>query len=617
MKWILSSTFVVAFLVSTSYADTRYNFPQLALGGGYEAVVLITNRANHSWTGSFRPCQGFNSPWQGRWAVNGQDMTNKSSFAITISNMQSVKYRFTGDPSATRSGYLDIDQSSGDSGDASDIVLSYFYEYRNGDGSLADTVGGPITPSFGAGGSGWGFTVEKSRTVSTGLAWCPTVRSANMSTTFNVSLTLYNESGAIVEQKRVTANGHQAQFFDQIFTGLPENFLGYLSIQSSIDIYMIALRYETTSTGFQLTSTPPWHQPAPNPDDLTGMLEPIRQLNHLPALSAAVFYGDTLRAIGTVGVRKFGDPTPATNNDKWHLGSDTKAMTATLAMLIAKEGKISLSTRLADAFPQWASTMDPAYRNVTLKLLLEHRGGVPDTIPSDIWSYMWNATGTSKDVRRNAVEKMLIRGPAVTPDTQYLYANMGYVIVGAALEQVTGIGWEQLIADRLFVPLGMNSCGFGAPATMGLVDQPYGHIIQNSSTIPIDPSPYGDNPPSIGPAGTVHCSLADWGKFVAMHMQGARGEPTRLLSVDDFTALHTPVQDYALGWIVVNRSWGGGDGTVYTHSGSNTMFMTNVWVAPAKNAFMLVATNIADTINNSTFIALDSVFGQLIPRYLF
>jgi D-alanyl-D-alanine carboxypeptidase len=613
MKWFLPGMLLATLLASQAYADTRYNFPQLALGGGYEAVILISNTADHAWTGSFRPYQGFNSPWRGHWAVNGQDLTNQTFLAITIPSGQSIKYRFTGDLSTTYSGYLDIDQDGADSGDSSDIVVSYFYEFRNKDGSLADTIGGPVTPSFGAGSSSWGFTVEKSQTLSTGMAWCPTARSLNTSSSFSVSLTLYDQAGAIAAQKTVTSFGYQAQFFDQVFTELPENFLGYLSIQSAIDIYMTVLRLEKTPTGFQLTSTPAWQKMPSEPDNLADILEPFREENDLPALAAAVFFGDTLRAIGAVGVRKIDDPTLATLDDKWHLGSDTKAMTATLAMLVFRDGKLSLSTTLAEAFPEWASTMNSAYRNVTLEMLMSHLGGVPGNPPADIWSYMWTDPGTSQAIRSEAVRQMLSRAPEVTPGTQYLYSNAGYMILGAALERSTGIGWEQLITDRLFSPLGMSSCGFGAPATPGKIDQPWGHTLQNGVITAVPPQPAGDNPPSIGPAGTVHCSLVDWGKFVAMHLQGTRGEPTRLLSVAEFTKLHTPLQgqSYASGWEVTYRYWAGGGGLAFTHSGSNTMFYSNVWVAPGKNAFMLVVTNRGDS-----FIALDSVFGALIMKYL-
>jgi len=67
-----------------------------------------------------------------------------------------------------------------------------------------------------------------------------------------------------------------------------------------------------------------------------------------------------------------------------------------------------------------------------------------------------------------------------------------------------------------------------------------------------------DNPAAIAPAGTVHCRLEDWAKFIAAHLAGARGTGA-LLKAETYTKLHTPLtgQDYALGWGVTQRSWAG------------------------------------------------------------
>src|ERR1700733_12072371 len=90
------------------------------------------------------------------------------------------------------------------------------------------------------------------------------------------------------------------------------------------------------------TPQPPAQPPAPvqpvistgppgaTHDDLTAQLEAVRAAERLPALGAAVWRSGKLVAEGVTGVRELGDATRATLDDQWHLGSDTKAMTATL-----------------------------------------------------------------------------------------------------------------------------------------------------------------------------------------------------------------------------------------------------------------------------------------------
>ena len=77
---------------------------------------------------------------------------------------------------------------------------------------------------------------------------------------------------------------------------------------------------------------------------------------------------------------------------------------------------------------------------------------------------------------------------------------------------------EDLIRAEVFEPLGMNACGFGAPAQANEGDQPLGHrrgrMGENRA---VQPGRGDDNPPSLGPAGTVHCTLDGWLPFAALH----------------------------------------------------------------------------------------------------
>ena len=92
--------------------------------------------------------------------------------------------------------------------------------------------------------------------------------------------------------------------------------------------------------------------------------------------------------------------------------------------------------------------------------------------------------------------------------------------------------------ERIFRALGMTSAGFGAPGGPGSTDQPWGHA--ENTLRPVPPGPNADNVPVIGPAGTLHCTLADWGKFAALHGRGARGDAGLLLRPETFQQLHRP-----------------------------------------------------------------------------
>jgi hypothetical protein len=221
-------------------------FAQLALGGGYEAVLLISNKTNYAWTGTVWVMRGYNEEWEGQWAVNGQSFTGMGGVPVALPPKGMVKLRLTGD-STTRAGYLEVSAGAG-SRDVG-VAISYFYEVRV-KGVLQDTTGSPAS----AYGRRFFFAVERSSAIDTGIAWCPSP--PYISNLFPMNLTLYDQNGAVARQRSYMFMGHEAQFISQLFTDLPSSFVGHLEIDSQDYIYLEVLRMEMNPSGFQLTSTP-------------------------------------------------------------------------------------------------------------------------------------------------------------------------------------------------------------------------------------------------------------------------------------------------------------------------------------------------------------------------
>jgi len=311
------------------------------------------------------------------------------------------------------------------------------------------------------------------------------------------------------------------------------------------------------------------------------VLAPVRDEHRLPGLIGAILTGNKLAAIGALGIRKIGATDPIRVTDQVHLGSCTKALTATVIGMLVDEGKLSWGSKIRDVFPQDASQIHRDFQTVTLSHLLTHRAGLPPDAP---WWRLPGKTTTAK--RRTLLTTMLKDAPLTRPGSTYAYSNVGYVLAGLMAEQVSEQSWETLMIKRLFEPLGMTSGGFGSPGHPGKVDQPWGHHASGNDVRPTQ----RDNAPALGPAGTVHCSVPDWAKFAALHLRGAQGKP-KLLKAATFRALHTPPpgNNYSGGWLVLERSWA--NGLTLSHSGSNTSWFASIWIAPVRDFAILVATN--------------------------
>ena len=328
----------------------------------------------------------------------------------------------------------------------------------------------------------------------------------------------------------------------------------------------------------------PWatSQSAAASGPLAAALDKTRKELALPALGVAAWRDGRLIEMAVVGVRNVMDPAKATTADLWHLGSNAKAMTATLIGIYVDRGVLQWNDTLAKLFAN--DKLHPAYKTVTLDELLAHRGGAPADQTAETWKLLLS----DRDARTNYVRAVLALPPGKRGE--YAYSNAGFVIAGAALERATGKPWEQLMRDELFAKLGMTSCGFGSPGPA----QPWGHIPMDDDDVftvlappawPIPPGRVADNPPALGPAGTVHCSLADYGKFLSLHATGA---PT-LLKPATLEHLHTlPNADwsYVGGWLV--------NGDSLAHSGSNGMWYAIAVVVPKEKLALAIVSNMGN-----------------------
>ncbi|HVU08107.1 MAG TPA: serine hydrolase domain-containing protein [Verrucomicrobiae bacterium] len=340
------------------------------------------------------------------------------------------------------------------------------------------------------------------------------------------------------------------------------------------------------------------------PADTTQVLEIIRKKYDLPALAVVVVKDGKICDRAVVGVRKLGDSTPVTIDDQWHIGSCTKSMTATLAVMFIEEGKLRWDSTIAEVFPELKGKMDKQYETVTVEQLLTQRSGVPAEPPADAWKRAWEQKEAPTQQRYEFIQAVLAQSSAAVPGTKFIYSNQNYAIVGAMLEKISGKAWEDLITEKLFKPLRMGSAGFGAPGTIGKVDQPWGHTKNLQPT-------QSDNPPAIAPAGRVHCSLDDLARYTIFQMEGERKDG--LLKAETIRKLHTPPpgENYACGWRVLQRGWA--DGRALTHNGSNNMWYLVMWLAPEKDFSVIVATNIRkDDIPKGC----DEVVGAMIKKWL-
>lgn len=343
---------------------------------------------------------------------------------------------------------------------------------------------------------------------------------------------------------------------------------------------------------------------------LAEVLEPIRAAWEVPALGAFLVHEGRIVEIAAVGRRSTASSEQVTTQDLWHVGSLGKAMTATLAAVLVEEGELSWETTVGQALPELAPIIREEFRDVRLEELLSHTSGITDAVDETSW---WQSQPHSEDLhaQRLDLSRELMQTLAAAPRGEYLYSNGGYIVAGAMIEEVMGEEWEDLIADRVFNQLGMFTADFGAPGRAGSLLQPWGHVLEVGEYRPIEPGPAADNPPVLGPAGTVHLSMTDYSKFVAAHLAGDRGEDG-LVSAETYARMHerAPGTASGLGWLLGIRGWA--DGIALHHEGSNLLWYANVWLAPERDFAVFAVTNAGQ---ERAFRTTEAAVTALIDRF--
>ncbi len=317
-----------------------------------------------------------------------------------------------------------------------------------------------------------------------------------------------------------------------------------------------------------------------NPN-LEEAMQKARTEAKIPAIAAVSFDSEKVLQSKIIGSTRSDKDISIPKNATWHIGSDAKAMTATLVAILVEKDLLTWESTMAELFPKLGEKFHPAAQKITITQLLSHTAGLPA-----------NPEPLDRLKSRLAVTKI---GLASKPDKGFLYSNYGYIIAGAVIEELLNTTWEKAIQKHLFKPLGIKSVGFGAPKGRKAI---HGH----RDGKPAGTGFLGDNPPLYGPAGGLHLTLPDWTLFCQDQIKGHHGKG-KLLKQATYQKLHNPVQDnYALGWGTKSED---GKVTHLRHDGSNTMWRAraNLNLSTQRGYCIIINTNEDEAVDQISKIA--------------
>ena len=338
----------------------------------------------------------------------------------------------------------------------------------------------------------------------------------------------------------------------------------------------------------------------------------------LTAVAVAATIDGDLAGAAVSGDRRRNSDISVTVDDRWHMGSITKSMTATLLAVLEDDGLLSANDALTVLLPD--VEMADGWSACTLDHLLTHTAGLAANFPNEFQD-VWPETADELVAeRRRFIADVLAEEPESPCGESFLYSNIGYTIAGHIAETIAGEPYEALIQNRVFAPLALMSAGFGPPRGEYPDQEPVGHAVlllgpNLSVRLPVDPfETRADNSPLIAPAGTVHMTIGDLARYGATHLDGEYGSDPVLLSQSSWQQLHAPfLDDYARGWIRDERDWAGG--SLIWHNGSNTYWYALLMLLPARNMTLALVTNDgAIEAADTAFVELAQELSATVPE---
>ncbi len=195
-------------------------------------------------------------------------------------------------------------------------------------------------------------------------------------------------------------------------------------------------------------------------NDLVAYLEKVTQSGAAPAISVAVIRNNTVLWEHSVGIADPLTQRRADTDTVFHWWSVTKIATALTVLNLIEDGLIELDTDVATLLPFFQVTgLNDGSDPITIRHLLNHTSGLRDPIPAMFGWVRYDRNGPDQTVFLQKHFRSF-RSLQFQPGADRRYSNLGFMVLGAVIEKVSGQRFEDAVTARVLAPTGMIDSGF-------------------------------------------------------------------------------------------------------------------------------------------------------------
>jgi CubicO group peptidase (beta-lactamase class C family) len=307
----------------------------------------------------------------------------------------------------------------------------------------------------------------------------------------------------------------------------------------------------------------------------------------VPGMAVAIVRDDKVLYLRTFGVRNMATREPVTPDTKFPLASVSKSMTGTLIASMVGNGELSWDDTIASVDPSFRLSDPYVTGHVTFRDLLSHRSGLPEYGTDELQNdFLYTKPEITQRLRYLGVPGAF--------RSSYAYSNIGITIAGDAAAKKAGKPFEDLIAERLFIPAGMHNTSARFADFAGSADRVEVYPMQTGTPVagPLN------NDDINSPAGGVSSTLSDMVRYARLQANGGSLDGKQVVNTSALREMHTPqaIRSYSgtgmtgtgLGW---NTFLEGGRTRVEKDGLFSHGIATLVTVWPEEKMALVVMTN--------------------------
>ena len=233
-------------------------------------------------------------------------------------------------------------------------------------------------------------------------------------------------------------------------------------------------------------------------------------------------------------------PVPGRKNNvdtAFHVASITKQFTAAAIMQLVEKGLVDLNGPINNYLPH--KYRSPKWNSVTIHHLLSHTSGIVDyAVTRPYYDVVKGfCLGNTVD---GMIKEAMVKDLQFAPGTKFSYTNLGYTLLGLAIENQTKISFDKYIKENILDPMGMRSSKIHIEDHVPAQDEAEGYRFSKEKKTHVPDDEIGL--PVTAPDGGLVTTLSDFVKWIDIY----KDKNLKLLTQDSLKRMMTPA--IKTGW---------------------------------------------------------------------